>query len=899
MGKYNPFAVDDLWRHSPLQLLSGKASCFELPVFDLPELDDERADAILLVDTLHLPELAARDGDDHRLAFEDFDIPSTPEDFRPAPTENKQPEVQLDIWSLDLDRVGETSTTRFHTWEAFEKKDVSNATRTAHLSEAGPGVFDAALSLEKRHNSIGVLPRDVSLRALCTLALGRSSIFFQWDEIKQSFTQTLRGTPTAGLSAMTSDSFTTELMDYAAMYHKLQTFSAADLPRESLLAVGLAFRRSMSSVLEAIEENIVTQMSSIRSLLQLQAIVERPRRLLSLLDALKDAISDSATDEAAIASLSDTVHAIAATGNSFAAVLKAVLEQASRPWLEKMATELGLTHQAWPSSQPADGSSGEGRAFEASVASDCTAKSQGDSLLTAEDKIMVSETQATVSLLRIYLPDAVQPADEPVELSDVRLCNREAPFQKHHSQTRSQRAISDLSSGAQLQFTLYEQDVWASHEAQQHFYGAIDQQMSAEPSALRMNNRDSVYLTAVKALAEIDDRALLHGNGLSLKHFQRPFDKLRPDIEAQACRMNRVLLRYLFRDCGLRKHLELQCTFHLLYSGEFVSRLSTALFSAETQSAERKRGMIPTAETMGLRLGVKEGQRWPPASSELRLTLAGLLSEVHHDSSATPKQAKAQGDLPGGLSFAIRELPEAEIDLVMDTGSIYALDFLRLQYTAPPPLDSILTPSSMQKYDDTFRFLLRMVRAVYITARLGQGTTEHRHCARDSSTARFVIEAHHVTTTLMSYFIDVGISAPWTALQAALDGVEKALEDDTAVVVGVSVLRDMHRDLLGTVRERLFLKRKQQAIRVAIEEVLTAVLNGAASMQSDDEGGPHSIAAEHAAFGVAVVKLIGILQRIVDKPPKSHVSSDGDVDVVRLLLAKLDWNGFYASKAPT
>ncbi|KAK0987755.1 hypothetical protein LTS01_009426 [Friedmanniomyces endolithicus] len=894
MAEYNPFAIDDTWWCSPLQLLSEKECLFDPPEFELPVLDSEGANSLWSASTLDLPELAAQNGDQHEISLELLDKPELPEYLRPASAEGKIPDIQDDIWNLDLDDADDRKLTRLHTWEAFEKNSVSNTTRTAYLSEAGSEAFDAALSLEQRDEPIGVLPRVVSLRALCSLLLGRSSVFFQWDEVKQSFTQTLSGTPTAGLSAMASASATAELMEYAAMYRKLQGFSSYDMPRAAASPVVVALQRSIACVLDAVEERTLARMSSVRSILGLQAITERPWQLLRLLCTLRDAIVDHTTDEAAISSLSDAVHAIFATGSGFAAVLTAVLTQVSRPWLESMAVEVGLIHHLHESPQLANRSDFEGRGFDASVATDCTAGLQDDGLLTAEDRTLFNQTRATVSLLQSYLPDAVQHADGLVTLSTTGPDTYEFPSPDNESQEGPQ--LSELFRDPQSGELLFEQDNWASYEAMHY-------QMSEAPGAVRLKGGDTVNTAATAALAVSADMASIHGKGLDLEHLQRPFDILRPAIEAQACRMNRVLLQYLFKDCRLRQHLDLQRTFHLLDSGHFVSRLSTALFSAETQSAERKRGMVPTAETMGLRLGVKPGQRWPPASSELRLILAGLLSEVYHDNSASPKLAKAQDDLPGGMSFAIRELPEAEIELVVaDAGSIYALDFLRLQYTAPPPLDLILTPSAMQKYDDAFRFLLRMVRAVYITARIGKNSKRRQLRPQDFLTARFASEAHHVTTTLMSYFMDIGISAPWAELQTSLDAAEEALEVDMPVIVGINTLRDMHHRFLETVRDRLFLKRKQQPIRLAIEEVLTAVLNGAASLQSEAEGGTPSIAAANAVLSAAVVKMVSTLQGIVDKPSKSHASGellDGDTGVVRLLLAKLNWNSFYAREAST
>ena len=103
-----------------------------------------------------------------------------------------------------------------------------------------------------------------------------------------------------------------------------------------------------------------------------------------------------------------------------------------------------------------------------------------------------------------------------------------------------------------------------------------------------------------------------------------------------------------------------------------------------------------TGEVMGLRLGTTHEERWPPASSELQLTLMGILNETYGKAQASQDSRRANEQaLPGALSFAIRQLPEAEIDQVLDPNSLYALDFLRLRYTIGAPLDAIMTGDAL------------------------------------------------------------------------------------------------------------------------------------------------------------------------------------------------------------
>ncbi|KAK5722237.1 hypothetical protein LTR17_014340 [Elasticomyces elasticus] len=867
MGEYNPFATDELWRCLHLQPSSGKASLFDdTPEFDLPTLDDSNLISGSPVYKLELLELSAQH-EDSKVELDVLDGFPSSETVESLSTHTND---QHDIWALNLDSLGDSSRPSLHTWEAFEKKDVANTTRTAYLSEAGSDTFDAALM--SSNDSTGVRPRNVSLRALCSLALGRSSIFFRWDGIKQSFTQTLGGTPTAGLSVPASDSFTAELMAYAGFYRRLQAYSASGSPRKYQSAVVLALKRSIASVLEAIEGSIVACTQSVHSLLQLQFATRLPRQLLQLLETLKDAVDGANSDEAAICVLSDTIDAVVATNNDFAGVLEAMLTQVSRPWLTRLAGEVGLIDQPHLTSRAAEETAINGDGMSTSIMSELPVPLPSNSLFTAEDQTLLHETRATVKLLRTYLPETVRyvghSLDQVYDSDPV----WEAPEQ-------------------QQQHVLLEQDVWASHQAQQQFYGAIDNQMSSTPSISQRGPHDPVHAIASEALTQQHDPT--QDDSADLDTVQKPFDSLRPSIEVQAQRVNRSLLRYLFRDCRLRQHLDIQRAFHCLGSGEFVSRLCTALFSEETQSAERRRGTLSNGKTMGLRLGVQE-QRWPPASSELRLALADVLSEVYYNSQAAVEGGGSRSDLPGGLSFAIRELPEAEIDRVMDAGSIFALDFLRLQYAAPPPLDAVLTPSTMQKYDELFRFMLRMVRAVYMAARIGSDSGHHQPPSVITTAARFALEARHVTAMLMSYFVDIGIAAPWLGLQHSLDEVERALEDGHAMKVGISALRDMHEHFLESARGRLFLKRKQQAVRTAIENVLIALFRAVGIVQSETDN-PH-LALAYEAYSAAVVQLVHLLQAIVNKPSNGHASSDSkddDAQMAGMLLAKLNWNEFY------
>ena len=883
-----PFELPNLWQTSTLTIEPKDGDLFHLLDFDLPALaDDAQYDALQYDLDLTLPELDQVDGEEPP-KLDDIPIDAQATGSEPAHSSKGSDDGLPDFWTLNFDDSLESSAPQLRTWEAFEKKPVPFAERTAYLSEVGPAAFDAVLDPQHKSELGGVLPQDVSLRALCNLALGRSSIFFQWNDKEQRFSQTLEDVPTAGLSLQCSHGFAAQVMQYGSSYRTLQHFNESRWQVESASAAVTALKRSIASVLDAIGTVVSQQMPSVRSLLQLQGMLERPQQLLEILVSLKSTLQKDMNEEQTISALADRVHIVAETGSAFSGLLQAILAAVCRPWLSTLAAELALfgDQESWlavneSSTDPSD------EDVDLSMTQTSTSNDNALVLLSPEDRRLVKETKATLSILRRHVPSTLLHLQKPeaVAFSDSRSGTHwhwMSGEQTLQDATTNECNSSNITPSEHQGHVM--EDVWADEVTRMEYLEGLDARMSAHPAALQPAANADLYASTTAVLTAQDGAT--EPPPFSLEHFHpmHPFDELRPLMKAQSDHLNTTLLHHLFRNCKLRKHLDLQRAFHLFGNGVFVTRLSTALFSSETQTAERRRGMVPTGQTMGLRLGAREGQRWPPASSELRLTLMGVLHEAYqHTVTYNAADSRKRSDLSDGLSFAIRELPDADIDRVMDTKSIYALDFLRLQYTAPAPLDAIFTPGSMQRYDDIFRCLLRLLRVLEVTTRLKRDSC-HRQQGANEAAARYALQAHHFMSSLLSYILDVGIEAPWKAFLCSLDGVERTLNagyvpnrrrsDD---IVGLGSLRDMHNDCLDTIRTRLFLKRKQEKVRKLIEEVLAAIL-----------------AESIARFGRAVLSLINALRESVDKVVKGRGDghAEDEMEIARLLLVKLDWNGY-------
>ena len=896
-----PFELADIWRRSALQAKDRERSLFAPLDASFPPLELDAEPTGNLADELIIPPLDGTNGfqESSRLDPPESDIASPPSEV--WDTGQAATDDPASVWDLGLDLCVPPERPRIHTWETFEKKGVSHAERTSYLSEAGPEVFDAALA-RREGKSNGVLPQDVMLRALCNLAVGRGSVFFQWDGQKACFIRTLNDVSISGYSSTACDSLLQLLMDFATRLRVLRASCTEARSRRMALPCAVAFHGCMNGALDSVEEHITQHMGHMRSALRLQALVERPVKILAVLSELSQIVERASTDEDIISMISDCVHRILSADNSLAGVLRAILRRTSAPWLEKLALDVGLIQDHSKVAEDAAQEEDQPAEVQLNVSfNGAQEDSQAPSTLLMDgDRDLIRDTKASLRILRQRL-SAQRTSNEHAQRlyhTALQTDNREEPA----GNPTHAMAMANANPMV-VDKSLPESQAWANEEIQTGFLALTHQQMSARPrdmtdSSDRLKSAVEVYCSAPSQLEMLSSALTLDIN---------PLDRIRPALLAQHDHLSHTLLTHLFRQ-NLMHHLELQHAFHCLASGEFVSRLSTALFSTDTQSAERKRGTVPTGQTMGLRLGALTGtsedkeQRWPPASSELRLALADVLVESYaseYPSRLSSSEGKSKSLLPGDLSFSIRELPDPEIERVMDPNSIYALDFLRLQYTAPAPLDAVLTPQSMQVYDDVFRFLMKVVRVLHVTSTLRRNISSRRDVGGEGETEdrdaeRFAQLAHSFITTFFSHLISLGIASPWRAFMHSLKRAEENLLQREQAI-GIAALRKMHMACLETIRSRLFLRRKQEKIRLAIENALSAVLKGGVEFEGRMNGSVGVL----GELEDAVKELLKLLRAAVDKPLRvrgaatSNEVNEDDAEVMRILLMRLDWNGFY------
>lgn len=751
-----------------------------------------------------------------------------------------QPDELDDLWKLDLTIPAGNASLR--TWEAFARQDHTESP-IAYLSDAGSRAFDAL-----QPDDTEVLQSAFALKCLALLGLGRSSTLFQWKKEEKLFVPTLDNVRLSGLSSTAFKSLVHQLTTVGCAFVDLRQFVQSSYTNKHPLAARVSLATTVQAVLEALDQNLSDRVLNATSLLQLLACFDIPASLLIEMRELVNATSKANTNTAFLSACHETVDRFTNACSRFQSLHIEILNQVSQPWLQAICQKTGLTHHQFDMPAQDD-------IFEHS------------NHISAEDNAQITEVMTGIAVLKDATPDhpLLSPASWGVDSPDLEVSHTLVDFDRivekankyqqdlllaigRYSRGDSKPRDSDIQE--QPHHLTSEQLPWSLEEGQQIYFEDVGTRFAKAPekttdtSGIRLLTEEMLEADSSQGESSLD---LQHLEKTTLRHLQ-------PYLCVQSRLLNGALLRLLFRQSSLRDHLTLNHSFHLLGNGLFVQHLTTALFTSNTN-------------TRGLRLD-NRGKQWPPASSELRLGLMGVLSEAY-----------GSNDIPGNLSFAIRELSDAEIEKCLDANSIHALDFLRLRYEASTPLNVILDDNAMTKYDDCFHVLLGMLRMLHFVTLL-RNTAQQKHSP--PALRAFAHEAWNCVSGLASYFFDIGVGGPWKEFQRTLDAIETdlALEDEEEkfgqrVTFGISHLHDKHNNMLDTIRSRLFLRSRHDKLRSAIEDIFGLVLS--VHPETEDES---LLWKQRDALRKMVVGLESALNELTRKIGKKKVLGTQDRDDV-------------------
>lgn len=822
-----------------------------------------------------------------------------------------------DLWQVALDLGPANKGVDFFTWETFERPEHVEWS-TSYITESGPDAFDAALARDHGTTAAGrVLKGNALLESLWNLSLGRSSILFSFNEKKRSFEPAIPDGRASGTSLGTAKSAIAQFIQTGNTFLYLRSFVERTFASADSIPARVALATAVASLLSTFEDHLGRHSNSINSLLQLQRLFAKPREILGHVARTVDAVKHADSNEQ-LASMIH--HRLLETeeGDTYIRRLSSqILRQVAQPSMDLLSEWIGIRQDQ--GTVPFAERGGFVVASDASEHPGPTEYIYRPELMprfvTPEDGNLIFDTGNSLRFLKHHHPDhplaslqkfGVQPP--PLEWKfqwrDIESISQKA--KKYENDLR--KAILEFSRGspATIQSTPITKDTTVGpldemdlekrlQDSIRVFDDAPRQPLSSLPDELGLLTNELLSSDAESITQEVNT-------------FSPPLSitstlSFGPLLIAQAKLVNATTVRLFFRSHQLRLHLTIQRQYQLFGDGVFSSALASALFDPERESAERHKGQMRSGVQMGLQLGSRES--WPPASSELRLALMGILSESYHSSALyqsarkdddAPSSRRDNNELPGQLNFAVRQLEESAMEKIMDPYGLYALDFLRLQYVPPSPLNLVITAVALEKYDYIFRFLLRLLRMIFVVAHLPRRYP-------DSASRLFRTEAHHFVTALSTYILQTGIAEHWTTFEAYVTTLERRLADEdaarelgTRVTEGLAAIRDAHEKCLDSILFSLLLRRRQRKVMALIEEIFELVLLFAKSQSPELKVG-ESVEDMYLKLKGKIRVFLNVCRQLTGKKGYGKGKGTAEEDSMDRLGVLLEMNTYFSKGA--
>lgn len=529
---------------------------------------------------------------------------------------------------------------------------------------------------------------------------------FAWDEEKRTFIPAFSNMRVSGLTGESMVALASMFIECGILTRSLQEFVHHAYSRD--VSPGrVALADTVTTLLSTIQARLSSSSSMRHSFLQLQGLFTPTHSILKCFQRLVDNASTTRNDESMLSTIYQEMQLSDQRTDSMRAILLEVLAHVSQPWLDFCGQWLGLH----PEMELALTTDGPGKSFvkvetrewvdERGIEIDepdfVLDLDRVPSFISPEDARIMFEVGKSLRLLRAHhsyhplaRPDMIADASPPTltwQFSWDEIMQIEAKALQYESDLLEVIQLfkcpdnTETPSPDLTHFTTVETDPEFSFlgkpeaDMEAHLLASIDVLNESAP----LNILDNALATGLNHYLVTTGKSsqTIKQESLSAPISLVPMLSFNPIISAQARVVNGTCMRMLFMNHNLREHLNLQHSFHLLGNGVFSSKLSHSLFDPDLETAERHRGVARSGGAMGLRLGGRD--TWPPASSELRLALMGLLSESYVSASGhlgfDGNTFLAQS-LPGDLSFAVRDMSEPEIERCMNPNSIEALDFL-------------------------------------------------------------------------------------------------------------------------------------------------------------------------------------------------------------------------------
>ncbi|OAD05229.1 hypothetical protein MUCCIDRAFT_80323 [Mucor lusitanicus CBS 277.49] len=256
----------------------------------------------------------------------------------------------------------------------------------------------------------------------------------------------------------------------------------------------------------------------------------------------------------------------------------------------------------------------------------------------------------------------------------------------------------------------------------------------------------------------------------------------------------------------LQSHLSLLHRYFLFGNGTFVNGLKATFFA---------------------KIGLNHmGDCWPPKMSNLNLALQSLLLE------------NSQHEYDDLITFFVRKTtPESPWS---HPHAVEALSFLQLHYDATYPLNMVITPAILDKYNRIFTFLIQLLRVATVIKRCFEPLRNlqwYKTSTRDAI-CRYRFQMDQFTSALQSYIHDTAIEATWSSFMQHVQAMQSQQTSSNSnsnsssssskayvsVIMEPHSFRDYHEHVLDRILFQCFLKQSQTRIFKVLRPVLQDIV---------------------------------------------------------------------------
>ncbi|KAL8868412.1 MAG: hypothetical protein Q9174_005012, partial [Haloplaca sp. 1 TL-2023] len=699
------------------------------------------------------------------------------------------------------------------------------------------------------------------------LALARESLLFRYDEKEKVFQGVVEDMRISGYSQESWRSLTYDFLAYGSSVRQAVRFASDVRSSNKASSTCIALASGISTILSALEARLSQPLVDTRTVLGVQSLLEQPTLLLKAITEIIGQVR-SFGDDSVPSLLFNLCQTLEYSAPWCRPVFDQLMVRVSQPWMDSAEVFLGLREAHGPSTMTMESTAIANRQLavhstsgDLGAPSDLEGQTRSHRPTFVPDELaqMLLETEQSLNVLRESEPD--NPLADVSRLSSLKPPSLQLAFtfealdeNQARTQTYESRVLQALKefdasgtfrSAQEPSNSDLIEPINSFSDPPSHLSILLKQMEDPLPSMIDPNSS-----SLIAAVCDSLDSTSPVPHGVASPPLSLSATlSLRPLVLAQSRVLAHSTLRLLFRIHRLRFHLRLLHSYPLFANGPFLVRLSHALFDSSLSSAAYQKGRIrSTTGTAGLKLGTRE--TWPPASSELRIALMGVLTDSYFSSVLEKDRISAdgglmnRGDLPGDLSFAIRhDMSDSELDKCMDVNGLEALDFLKIAYKPPKPLDAVITNTALEKYDSISRLLLRGARVGFVVKELMQ---HRRGAAREKSIVqRFKIEARHFVTTIFGFFAD-SIAELWSTMEDRLDRIEGKIDcyEIGVDLEGIHRLRALHEEILDRILAACLLRKRQEKVMNLLEEILRIVLDFAGKSKGDTREHQNSMAKE-------------------------------------------------------